>query len=163
EDNHIELNETWQDALRENNIWMQIINEDGKVIYEHNTIDSSLKNEYTINDLLRIEETNTLGNYTVETYFEVWEQQPYYFLVGYLEEQQMLLQNWFDTYGDNGRVEGDNENRLEEEINKHRGMLEIYQDGKLINTIGKSIAPERKPLSIIGSMHVPGNFEAKVT
>src|SRR5690606_27773827 len=68
EDNHIELNETWQDALRENNIWMQIINEDGKVIYEHNTIDSSLKNEYTINDLLRIEETNTLGNYTVETY-----------------------------------------------------------------------------------------------
>lgn len=163
EDNHIELNETWQDALRENNIWMQIINEDGKVIYEHNTIDSSLKNEYTINDLLRIEETNTLGNYTVETYFEVWEPQPYYFLFGYLEEQQMLLQNWFDTYGDNGRVEGDNENRLEEEINKHKGMLEIYQDGKLINTIGKSIAPERKPLSIIGSMHVPGNFETKVT
>lgn len=160
DDETVVIKEKWEDILKGHGIWMQLVNENGQVVYEINTPDR-LQKEYTINDLLYIEETNKLDTYTVETYFESWQQQPYYYLFGYLTEQETLLQDWYDSYADEGSIDETDMATLEKEVKKQGGMLEIYKNGKLLYTIGEKITEPKKQLEVIGSMYEPGNYETK--
>src|SRR5699024_9274469 len=68
----IQIGETWEDSLRENHMWMQLINQEGEVIYDLNTPEDELQASYTINELLELEETEKIGPYQIDTYFESW-------------------------------------------------------------------------------------------
>src|SRR5699024_9603804 len=54
-DTDIYLGESWKKSLKENHMWMQLINQKGKVVYELNTPVEGLQKQYTINELLQIE------------------------------------------------------------------------------------------------------------
>ncbi|MFC5588499.1 sensor histidine kinase [Sporosarcina soli] len=159
-DGQVELNDSWKSTLSEHQMWVQIIDGTGEVIYAFNTPDH-FQRIYTMNDLLAIEKTNQLGNYTVDTYFETGKPQPYYYLFGYIDKQQQLLTDWYDSYSDAGIVRNDRKEDLEKEVSKHEGMLEIYQDGKLVEKIGENLPTPTKMLDVVGSIHVPGNYETK--
>src|SRR5699024_11641344 len=64
-DDQVELSKKWVDVLKDNNTWLQIINQDGEVIHASNTPDS-LQDAYSINDLLKIEETGKYDQYRSE-------------------------------------------------------------------------------------------------
>src|SRR5690625_7914438 len=52
-DDHVELSKKWVDVLKKNNTWLQIFNQDGKVILASNNTDLLLY-DYSINYLLVI-------------------------------------------------------------------------------------------------------------
>src|SRR5690625_3107255 len=76
------IDEKWRDLLIENNMWFQFVNQDGEVFYSINTPDS-LQSSYSEHDLLVIESTGEIDNYTVETVYDKWENDVYYYIFGF--------------------------------------------------------------------------------
>lgn len=160
EDGQIELKKDWQNALLDQEMWVQIVDRTGEVVYAFNTPEP-FQHFYTMNDLLLIEKTKQLDDYTVDTYFETWEPLPYYYLFGHIETKQQLLDSWFEVYSEGGLVREDKKDSLEKEVSEHKGMLEIYEDGKLVERIGKHLPVPANTLDVVGSIHAPGNYETK--
>lgn len=154
------LDQSWRDLLQKNEMWVQVVNRTGKVIYAFNTPDG-FKNSYTMNELLLIEKTNQLDAYTIDTFFETWEPEPYYFLFGYMEKQQQMLRDWYDAFSSAGLVEEVGKETLEKEMDARQGLLEVYQDGKLVDTIGRNNSASLDLLDVVGRIHVPGNYDTR--
>lgn len=162
DEQHIELSKKWRNILKENHTWMQLINQDGEVIYSVNTPDS-LQDSYSINDLLRIEETGKLDKYTVDTHFETWEPDSYYYLFGYTNKQQELLNKWYQNYSRQGMIKQSYMSELEMELEKNNGMIEVYKNGNLTQKVGPNIDTHDKKLDIIARIHNPGKQKTKTS
>src|SRR5699024_6248278 len=87
----IQIGETWEDSLKENHMWMQLVNWDGEVIYDLNIPEKELPTSYSINELLELEETEKVGPYQIDTYFDSWGKNPYYYIFGYINENTEKL------------------------------------------------------------------------
>lgn len=160
ENEEIELKNDWKENLKEEDMWLQIINGKGKVIYAYNT-PHNFYQSYSINDLLLIEEMKQLDSYTVASYIETWEPAAYYYLFGYEEEQQQMLRSWYETYSDTGNIAAHKMMELEKQVKDQGGMLEIYQEGMLTEKIGEDFSTASSTLDIIGSVYLPGHYEFK--
>jgi len=161
-DDHVELSKKWVDVLKKNNTWLQIINQDGKVIHASNTPDS-LQDAYSINDLLKIEETGKYDQYTVDTHYETWDPKSYYFLFGYINEGEALINQWHDNYSDKGMIDESLLPEFEQELEKHDGKVEIYEDGKLIQEAGRPNENHTKKLDIMAQIHAPGKQKTETS
>ncbi|MCQ2472643.1 MAG: HAMP domain-containing histidine kinase [Saccharofermentans sp.] len=61
----ISLNEEGKERLQHHNVWLQVLNESGEVVFEENS-KGDLPNEYTMLELTNVVmNSNRLGNYTV--------------------------------------------------------------------------------------------------
>lgn len=156
----IEIRAHWKEKLEDEQMWLQIMNHQGKVIYAYNT-PADLKDSYTINELLAMEENKKFGPYTIESYFESATTKPYYYLFGYVEDQQQSLTNWYEIYNANGEIIEGKEAELERFVTQQGGMLSIYIDGKLVNQIGNDLPLPENTLDTIGNIYLPGNYETK--
>lgn len=156
----IKIRENWQQKLKDEKMWLQILNEQGNVIHQYNTPED-LQETYSINELLAIEENKKLGPYTIEPYFESFASEPYYYLFGYVEEQQQILASWYESYSMQGDIIEDKVMELEKLVVQQEGMLDIYQEGKLIHRIGEKLPLPNSPLATLGSVYLPGNYETK--
>ena len=154
----VKIRSHWKEKLEEEHMWLQIVNEQGEVIYAYNTPDD-LQDFYKLNELLAMEETKTFGPYTIESYYESATTEPYYYLYGYVDEQQQVLNEWYESYQANGKIIEGKEAELEELVVQQGGMLSIYQDGKLVRQIGESLPLPENPLEIIGKAYLPGHYE----
>ncbi|WP_042477580.1 sensor histidine kinase [Bacillus ndiopicus] len=153
----VTLDDQWIDLLGENHMWLQILNEQGDVISAVNTPDS-LPNTYTVNELLQIEEARTLNGYDVSTYYTSWLSDANYYLFGYYQPTKSLLDNWFERFGQTETVSAQDAEILQKELISHNGVLYIFKNGEIIQTLGEAKKLPTAPLSIIAMKHEPGEF-----
>lgn len=150
------IDEKWHDLLIENNMWFQFVNQDGEVFYSINTPDS-LQSSYSEHDLLVIESTGEVDNYTVETVYDKWENDVYYYIFGFYNDERTMLEELYKTYN-----EQTNHKKLIQTLQSHNSYLDIYVNGDLVETIGESSENTNKPLDLIGRIHQPGKNSTKV-
>lgn len=148
----------WPELIVEHDVWMQIIDEDGNVVEELNA-PRDLADSYTINELLTIDETKKLEEYSVETFLDTMSPERYLFMLGYVDENQHLVEQWFAIYSENGMVSKEDKDELAQEVEKHNGLLTIYKDGTLVEEIGESIPAAEKALDVLQSVYEPGLHE----
>lgn len=154
EDDDIYLSDKWVDILKTNHTWMQIINREGEEIFSSNKPDS-LQTTYSMNELLKIEETGKHENYTVDTYYETWGP-GFYFLFGYVDNEKQLIEKWYETYGKNGIIDETLLPEIEIEMEKHNSRLEVYGDDQLIQEVGLALESHQDKFDVISRIHTPG-------
>ena len=161
QDNEVEIDEKWSKLLNENDMWMQIIDKEGHVIYSKHT-PSALKQSYTINQLLQIEETREVEHYPVHTYYDSWMNGEYYFLFGFQHNYRNTLGEWFASYNDQGRVDEKALPALEKKLQPFNGYIQIFEKGELIQSIGTNEEEQLGHLDIIGRIYEPGKHPTRV-
>ena len=104
EKGQIKLASRWTKLLEERNIWMQIVNQEGKVIYKANADDSTLPHSYSVTQLLSIQETGEFGRYSITSQLDLTYKEPLLFLLGYENPDLDQLASWYTAYQVNGLV-----------------------------------------------------------
>src|SRR5699024_3461717 len=160
DDKEVSINDKWKKQLKENHMWLQIINKQGKVIHEENA-SSDLEAKYNINELLEIEETNRLNEYTAELYYDEWLEDSYYFLFGYENVEEEQLKAWHETFGKEGRIDSAFISELEDKLKPEEASIEIYEDGELVQTVGAKTDEKAERTEILSSIHSPGKQKSK--
>ncbi len=160
-DNEVEIDEKWSKLLNENDMWMQIIDKEGHVIYSKHT-PSALKESYTINELLQIEETREVEHYPVHTYYDSWMNGEYYFLFGFQHNYRNTLGKWYTSYNDQGYVDEKALPALEKKLQPFNGYIQIFEKGELIQSIGTNEEEQLGHLDIIGRIYEPGKHPTRV-
>lgn len=156
----VDLSEKWRQRLKDNHMWLQVINQDGQVIYASNTPED-LQDAYSMHDLFSIEETKRLAGYHIDTYYESWTDEPYYFLFGHDDPNQTLLDEWYDEFSEDGMIDSSKIPELEEELDEQSGMIDVYQQDELVQTIGSELDDDTSKLDLLGFIHTPGKQKAK--
>ncbi|MEC1180335.1 HAMP domain-containing sensor histidine kinase [Metasolibacillus meyeri] len=161
-DGTVQLGEKWIELLKVHNMWLQIIDSNGDVIYTANTVDD-LATSYTANELLHINEEKMLGDYRIDTYYShSWGEMPHYYLFGYYEPTKKLLTGLIEQFGQDGAVVEQQQNTLQQELEKLNGVLYIFQQDESILTFGKeSLLPSNK-LNLFSLMHEPGRYKGDI-
>lgn len=161
-DDDVSLDDKWVQQLEDHDIWMQIVNHEGKVIYSANE-PATLQNSYTTHELLLIDETKKLGDYTVKTFFDTWLYGNYYFLYGYHDHKKEMLTEWFHQFNDNGLVKQESLSVLEEKLSTMDGFIQIFHDDEVIQTIGNESNNADEPLDVLNRKYEPGRFSTNVS
>lgn len=161
-DDEVTLDNNWHKVLKDNDMWMQVINKEGKVIYTINTPET-LNDYYTINELLEITDSGILEDYKVRTYYDSWTNEPYYYLFGYKDPFQETIEALFMEYNENGIVPAHQLSSIEKEIQTYGGFLQIYKDGELIQSIGQNNEQQLNLIELIGRIFEPGKFETSIS
>ncbi|OZI12245.1 two-component sensor histidine kinase [Bacillaceae bacterium SAS-127] len=164
EDNKAEIDEKWERILKEKQMWAQVVNYQGKVIEASNT-SSSLPEQYSVGDILQIEENKKFRKYTVLTEIDNTYETPYVFMVGYVDKPLDILKNLVTTYSNEGKISEAKKNQLEEQLKSLNGTLQIInQNGHIIDTVGKPMkAKQYEPLEIISKKMAPGIYSTKTS
>src|SRR5699024_5894930 len=145
DDNKVTLEENLEQQLIENDIWMQVIDKEGKVIYAANQ-PSMLQQSYTTHELLLIDETKEIDKYTVKTFFDTWLYGNYYFLFGFHDNEKELLTEWFQSYSGDGLVKPENLSLVEDKLDEMDSSLQVFQGEQLVQTIGNVEEGINEPL-----------------
>lgn len=156
----IEMIDSWEDRVIENNVWVQIIDENGKVIESANQPDT-LPTTYTPYELMVLQETQQLEGYSVVYYLETFYESNYLFLLGYEDEGSQLLQELTSEYSTEQILSGVELTGLEQLLQNNEGRLEIYgPDNTLKLAVGKDIEDE-KVLDVFLRKMSPDVFSTK--
>lgn len=156
----IEMIDGWEDRVIENNVWVQIIDENGKVIESANQPDT-LPTTYTPYELMVLQETQQLEGYSVVYYLETFYESNYLFLLGYEDEGSQLLQELTSEYSTEQILSGVELTGLEQLLQNNEGRLEIYgPDNTLKLAVGKDIEDE-KVLDVFLRKMSPDVFSTK--
>ncbi|WP_232698455.1 sensor histidine kinase [Brevibacillus daliensis] len=152
EGDRVNVPSRWVDQLTEANYWLQIVDAEGKVIYSSNAPDE-LKTFYGATELLNVQETGRFGSFEVMTALYT-EDKPLLFMLGTEDLGADRLGEWFQVFGENGRVRSDSTEDLETQLRKFGQYIEIVDhEGKIVQTIGTVERQELyRPLELI-SMH----------
>ncbi|WP_214484156.1 HAMP domain-containing sensor histidine kinase [Bacillus sp. SM2101] len=160
-DGKVEFSTDWHRELAKKNMWLQIVNFDGEVMYAINT-PSHVNDKYTINDLVQIEEANQYETYKVYyKYDATFFDDPYLFLLGYEDKNLELLESWVNQFTSNEALAKEAKFHLEKVLAEMGGYLQILNnDGEIVQSIGhKDDAQTYKPLDVLGRKLQPGNYE----
>ncbi|NBJ70680.1 MULTISPECIES: HAMP domain-containing sensor histidine kinase [Clostridia] len=164
DDNHTVLPEKWMKKLREKNMWLQIINKTGVVIYEENT-PKDLPNQYSLKEIINLDKQKTLGEYQIATLVDsFYYNDPYYFVLGYQDETQHLLTEWGQLANEGGSIKEEHIPKLQKEVESLGGYLDIVKpNGDVIRRIGKSNKPMKYDnLQITAQLAEPSHYGTSI-
>lgn len=153
------IREEWDDILSEKGLWLQIINEDGKLVASRNA-PADLPEQYSLIDMVKIQKTNELDKYAVSYYLETFYKQSYLFLLGYQDASADLLEELAESYSQDGMLV-ENTERLQSSMEKMNATLHIYsRKDELVFTAGKlKTELEDAPLDVFMRMKAPNTYE----
>ncbi|WP_442601979.1 sensor histidine kinase [Paenibacillus sp. KN14-4R] len=153
EENRAKVPARWTDQLKKSGCWLQIVDAEGKVVFSSNVPDG-LKTSYGATELLQIEEKGRMGSFRIMTYLETMDK-PYFYMLGLEDEGVDKLEDWFQSYGENGRISSQSMVTLESQIRKSEQYIEIVDsEGKVVQSLGAAKRQEPyRPLELI-SMRV---------
>ncbi|MGM7636081.1 sensor histidine kinase [Bacillus sp. Hm123] len=159
EEEKAKIDAKWKEILKEQDMWVQVVNYEGKVIEASNT-PSSLPKQYSFGDILHIEQHKQLHEYTVLAEIDNTYETPYVFMVGYIDQPLHILKDLMTTYNHQGHISSSDREDLEEELKHLDGTLQIVnKDGEIINTIGKPMNTKKyEPLAIVSKKMTPGIY-----
>lgn len=161
-DDQVDLDDSWHEVLKENDLWMQVINKNGKVIYTINTPDI-LPDSYTINELLEINDSGVFLDYKIRAIFDSWTSEPYYYLFGYKDRYQDKLEQWFFDFNQDGLIPEQEIERMEEQLQELDAFLQIYKDGELIQAIGPKSEQKYSMIELLGRIYEPGYYDTTIS
>lgn len=154
----------WDKDLKKENIWVQIINEEGQVV-ESSNVPDEIPKEYSQHDLLRIQQTKQLQGYSLNYYLETFFETPHLFLMGHKDKALILLEGIIQDNGYDGVMNNQDISFIAEKLEAVSGSLELYDgDGILLQTIGKGPKREKElPLDVFVRDTAPDVFLTKKT
>lgn len=158
----VKMNADLIEQLKENNMWLQLINKDGKVIYSANT-PPSLKESYSIHELSLMAETKQLDNYPIETYYDVWDEEAYYYVYGFDNTRQTMLEDLYQQFSVDGIIDSTHTKELEKLLDKQNGIINVYKDDELIQTVGSSLQVNYEKSDLLSAIHTPGKQKTTAT
>lgn len=152
----VSIKEHWLDYLKEKNLWLQIVSEEGEVFFSYNT-PSDIQEAYQIVDLMMMEETKQFHDYEVYTFYDAWYSDPAYFILGSWNPLKIQLEGWYHVYQQDQAAL----HAIEEEVLSLDGTLYIFHDNQLQRTLGKK-RDVIQPLEVIGMIKEPGKYDSKL-
>ena len=157
EDGKADFSSGWKEQLKEKKMWVQVLNEDGKVITSSNAPDS-LPLQYSEQDLLLIDKTRMWNDFSIFYSMETTYKQPYLYILGFKDEKMVLLRDLAEKHPD-GSLTG----RLawvEGKLREIKGSLSVLDsEGHTIQSAGKEPeGGERHPLDVIHVKIAPGSY-----
>lgn len=164
ENGKVLLGDHWKHLLREKNMWLQVVNMEGKVIHATNT-SSNVPSEYSVNTLLEIKENRRLGKYTVDWQIELFYEEPLLYLMGRIDESSDHLRAWYAEFQENGRVRQGDEEALHNELAKLGGYLHVIdREGRVVQTVGSGAETKASyhPLEIMAMQEQPGTYATHI-
>ncbi|MGI2293213.1 sensor histidine kinase [Paenibacillus sp. GXUN7292] len=166
ENGSITLNKYWDSFLVKHQLWLQIINSNGKVIHTINKPDD-VPEQYNLKELREIKEQHAYGSYFIESELDLFEAEPLLYLIGYKSPLRQQLLQWYNAYEQNGRPDETAITALEDELNQIGGYLTIINhEGKKLYTIGKEAdndSNELKPLELLAIQDRNGDHSGQIT
>ena len=153
------MKEDWDKEFQEENIWVQIINQDGKVI-ESGNVPRDVPQTYSYEELQQIKETKRLNNYAVVYFLDAYYETPYLFMLGYEDEATTLLNELVEKYNENGSIPEKHQAEIETILKNHGGRLEIYNDAHELQwSLGNLKVEKEKPLDVFVRELAPGTYQ----
>ncbi|MCP1156821.1 sensor histidine kinase [Bacillus infantis] len=137
---------------------------EGKVIGSENTPEL-LPDSYSVSEILQIEKTNQYEGFYVYSEVDTTFKDPYFYMLGYENNELESLQRWFSQYSSSGRLPDENLKKLERELEPLEGSIHVVnQEGKIVQSAGSEIMKEDyKPLDVLVRTKSPGKFETHTT
>ncbi len=161
----VKLGPHWEKYLRERNIWLQIVNVQGKVIHASN-VPSEIPNQYSSSELLNIKENREINSYIVETQLDLFEEEPILYMLGYKSPHQEKLAEWYEKYNSNGMIESSAQPKLQSELEQFGGYITIVnQHGEKLQTIGKPAGDttDFQPLELLAILDTKGDYNGQIS
>lgn len=160
EENKATISDVWKHQLEERNLWVQVVDMEGDVIGSENTPEF-LPGSYSVSEILQIEKTNQYEGFYVYSQVDTTFEKPYFYMLGYENNEQESLQHLFSLYSSNGRISGENLKQLERELEKMEGSIQVInQEGKVVQSTGsEKMKEDYKPLDVLVRTTSPGKFE----
>ncbi|GIO27060.1 sensor histidine kinase [Ornithinibacillus bavariensis] len=158
----LEMTDGWDKNLSKDNVWVQIINEDGHVIDSGN-VPSNIPKFYSHNDLITLKESKELYGYSLVFYLETTYKDNYLFILGYEDRANQLLHQIVQNYGRAGYISDKDVPYVQAILEKNEGKLEIYDSSDTLQlTIGEDI-DSGKPIDVFVRDEYPDTFSTKET
>nr|WP_145163850.1 HAMP domain-containing sensor histidine kinase [Paenibacillus terrae] len=165
-DGTIQISSKWVKLIEEKGMWLQVVNAEGKVVYNVNsTTQHVLPTSYSIAQLLDIQETRTLGTYAVNTELNFAFNEPHLYMLGYHSPNLDQLMAWFDAYGLQGMVRSKAIPTLEQRLHDTGSYLQVIDPaGNTIQGIGDeaNIRKAYRPLDVLAIQQSPSNYETNI-
>ena len=159
----LEMNDGWDESLEED-LWVQIINEDGKVV-EAGNVPKDLPNQYSSFELREMQETEELQDYSLTFYLETFYETPYLFVLGHVDQEKHFLETLAQDYGQKGLIADQHLAEVESKLKNINGSLELVDSNeKVKQRIGVGPNKEQdKPLHLFMRKEQPDVFSTKLT
>lgn len=165
-DGTIQISSKWVKLIEEKGMWLQVVNAEGKVVYNVNsTTQHVLPTSYSIAQLLDIQETRTLGTYAVNTELNFAFNEPHLYMLGYHSPNLDQLMALFDAYGLQGMVRSKAIPTLEQRLRDTGSYLQVIDPaGNTIQGIGDeaNIRKAYRPLDVLAIQQSPSNYETNI-
>ncbi len=165
-DGTITLSPEWTKLIEEKDMWLQVVSSEGEVIYAVNTTPHhALQTSYSTSELLNIQETRTLGIYSVLTQLNFSFQDPLVYMLGYQSPDRNLLVAWFDAYGQHGFVRSEAVPALDRQLRETGSYLQMIDSaGHTVQGIGDEayIQKAYRPLDILAIQQSPGSYDTNI-
>lgn len=139
-DDTVVLSDFWEQELKKHDIWLQVLDEDGRRMEGFN-IPNDLPKLYTSRELLSIQQTNTFKSYTVHTRFDRINGD-YLYLLGFTD-QSVFIKKLAEKYKQASFSPSEKE-RVKSFIDeKNAKTLTILdENNQIINQVGEYVDKE---------------------
>ncbi|MGG4048605.1 sensor histidine kinase [Paenibacillus favisporus] len=165
-DGTIHISSKWVKLIEEKGMWLQVVNAEGKVVYNVNsTSQHVLPTSYSVAQLLDIQQTRTLGTYAVNTELNFAFNEPHLYMLGYHSPNLDQLMALFDDYGLQGMVRSEAIPTLEQRLRDTGSYLQVIDPaGNTIQGIGDeaNIKKAYRPLDVLAIQQSPSNYETNI-
>lgn len=164
-DGEATISKGWNEELKKQEMWFQIINEDGNEIASSNT-PANVPKSYSFNELLKIDEENRFRDYHVYTEIDTFSfSDPYYYLLGYKDPAYEHLIALMNKYSHYGKIESSYIENVNNELLKEDETLHIVDvNGEIIQRFGRMLEiQEYKPLEILSRRIDQGMYPTKIS
>lgn len=156
----LEMAEGWEDRVIENDVWVQVLNEDGKVIESANE-PNTLPTTYTPYELMVLQESQELNGYSIVYYLETYYEDNYLFLLGYQDRGNQLLQEIVTSYNSEQIISGAELPKLEKLLEKEKATLEIYSADNKVTIAAEESTEKGTALDVFLRKVSPDVFSTK--
>ncbi|MBT2289056.1 HAMP domain-containing histidine kinase [Paenibacillus albidus] len=165
-DGTIQLSPEWDKLIEEKGMWLQVVSDEGEVIYAVNTTPQhTLPASYSIAQLLDIQETRTFGTYAVHTQLNFAFQDPLLYMLGYPSPDLDQLVAWFDAYGQHGIVRSEAVSHLDQRLRETGSYLQVIDpESHIVQGIGDGAYVQKayRPLDILAIQQSPSNYDTNI-
>jgi len=162
----IKLSSEWVKLIKEKGMWLQVVSVEGKVIYTVNPASQhTLPSSYSTTELLDIQETRTLGVYSMHTQLNFSFQEPLLYMLGYQNPDLDQLIAWFNTYGQDGIVRSDAVSLLSQRLREAKSYLQVIDPAsQIVQGIGDDIYLKKtyRPLDVLAIQQSPSNYDTSI-
>lgn len=158
------LSDHWQKQLTKRNYWLQLVDENGAVIYSVNA-PADLPNRYDTVELLDIRQSKQYRSYDVLTQLdEMTFQKPVLHLLGYVNEDARELEALFGRYARDGLLTDASRAAVDAELKRQKQTLQIMDaQGDIVLTAGLAIdGADYKPLDLLLMEESQGRFPTSI-